>query len=221
MSEPIRKTYEEQLKTLDEMFVKLGRASAEAFSQAIAAVENNDSQLAKTVIENDRAINNMEVDIETYAVRLISLQQPIGADLRKIVSILKSSSDLERIADHAVSIAKSVRREDELNLKPLANGLTAMSGQAHSMVIDAIDAFVTNDTDKAQAIAERDEEVDHAFKTLLNDLVAEMEKNQALSQVGTSYVSTLSNIERIGDYATNICERILYIDKAELFELNK
>lgn len=221
MSEPIRKTYEEQLKNLDEMFVKLGRASAEAFSRAIAAVEANDSELAEAVIADDASINDMEVEIETYAVRIISLQQPIGVDLRKIVSILKASADLERIADHAVSIAKSVRREDRLNIKPLADGLKEISGVAHSMVIDAIDAFVSNDPKKAEEVADRDEIVDSRFKHLLNDLVKEMEKNQELTQVGTSYVSTLSNIERIGDYATNICERTLYIDQAKLIELNK
>lgn len=221
MSELIRKTYDEQLKTLDEMFVKLGRASAEAFSNAIAAVENNDSELAEQVIENDITINNMEVEIETYAVRIISLQQPIGIELRKIVSILKASSDLERIADHAVSIAKSVRRVDELNIRPLAGELKTMGETAHGMVMDAIDAFISNDPSAAQAVADRDEEVDANFKRLLNDLVKEMQKDQGLTEIGTSYASTLSNIERIGDYATNICEWTVYNDKAKLVELNK
>ena len=174
----------------------------------------------KAVVEGDRAINEAEVEIEKKCFTLIALQQPVGSDLRRIATTLKVSTDLERMADHAVSIAKTtISLKDETYAKPLID-IPKMGEVVKKMVHDVLSAYIQMDREAAEAIAKQDDVIDEYFNTIFTELIELMSKDQAWINQATHLLLTAQYLERIGDYVTNICESIVYMSSGEVVELN-
>ena len=217
----VRNQFDEQLQSLHHRLLTMGMLVEEALYQAVKALVDKDVKLAQEVIDGDREINDAEMEIERKCFTLIALQQPVGSDLRRIATTLKVSTDLERIADHAVSIAKTtVRLQGEIYAKPLID-IPKMGKLVQDMVRDALDAYIHMDMDKAKVIANRDDEVDALYKEIFTDLIGLMMKDQSLINQSTHLLLTAPYLERIGDYVTNICEWIVYMDSGKKVELNQ
>lgn len=217
----MRRAYDEELATLHRQFSQMGNMVNEAIYKSIKAFVKHDKELAKQVIEEDAKINQLEHDIEQECVELIALQQPVTADLRKIITIMKSSADLERMGDHAVSISKStIRVKGNKRNNDIEAKISKAGERIKSMGNDILDAFIAYDEELALEIAERDTQIDKITDEIKNDCVEEMKKDPELVLGATDYMLTSSYIERIGDYVTNISEWIVYFRTGEIQELN-
>lgn len=219
----MRKVFEEELKSLFVHLTKLGIAANESVHKAIKAHNTNDKELAKELFADDLKINALTLEIEKEAYRIIALQQPVASDLRLVFTVLTSSLDIERIADHAVSIGRAVirRQETDQQVQELNDVINKMAETAQAMISEAMDAFVNRDADRARAVAEMDEIVDGGLKEIYNESSKRMQKNTDMVPSGINYINIGTSLERIGDYVTNICERIVYLNTGEFIELNK
>lgn len=219
----LRKVFEEELKSLFVHLTKLGIAANESVHKSIKAHNTNDKELAKELFADDLRINALTVEIEKEAYRIIALQQPVASDLRLVFTVLTASLDIERIADHAVSIGRAVirRQETDQQVEQLNDVVNKMAETAQMMISDAMDAFVNRDAVTARKVALLDEVVDAGLKEIYNESARRMQKNTDMVPSGISYINIGNSLERIGDYVTNICERIVYLNTGEIVELNK
>lgn len=216
----VRGMFEEQLNELHKDLLNMGTHVEEAVYQAVKALVNKDEVLAKTVIVGDQFINELEVDIEKKCLTLIALQQPVGSDLRRIATTLKISTDLERMGDHAVSIAKTaLKLKNETYGKPLID-IEKMADIVKKMVHDVLNAYIHLSEVDAKRIAKTDDQVDKLYFTVCDELIELMKKDNQLIEQGTHLLLAIQFIERIGDYTTNICESIIYMVTGRVVEMN-
>lgn len=217
----MREIFSEELADLHVRFSEMGMLVNEAVYNSVKAFVNHDRELALEVIQNDEAINGREVDIEKRSFEMIALQQPVTSDLRMIVTIMKASSDLERMGDHAVSIAKStIRVKGNTRVPEIEEDIAAMADVVKQMVEDVLDAYVKKDAQRARDIAQQDQQVNAAFKTIYDKCINEMQRDPETVVGSTDYMLVGTYLERVGDYVTNICEWIVYLKINKLTELN-
>ncbi|WP_258000278.1 phosphate signaling complex protein PhoU [Bacillus sp. Marseille-P3661] len=216
----MREKYEQELKNLNEKVLELGKLTDASLSKAVAALEKQDLDLAVQVIEGDVEINRLEEDINDMAILLIAKQSPVAVDLRRIIVTIKISSDLERVADFAVNIAKSAIRIGTNEYAISKESLHEMIQLVKKMLSLSLEAFINEDIALARTIASMDDEVDKLYSEtiqyFLQLLVSSPDLVLQVSQL--SFVARF--IERIGDYTTNISEEILYVVKGKRYDLN-
>lgn len=216
----LRTQFEQDLQKLHSQFYEMGTMVSDAIYKSVQAFVNHDKVLAKEVIENDHNINEMEIKLEKKSFEMIALQQPVTTDLRMIVTVLKASSDLERLGDQAVAIAKAtIRVKGNKRIPEIEARLSEMSKEVIKMVNEVLTAYVKNNEEKAEEIAKRDEIINQYYDTITHDTIAEMKKNPETIVGGTDYLQVVGFLERIGDYVTNICEWIVYLKTGRIAEL--
>lgn len=217
----MRRAYDEELEQLHRKFYQMGCKVNEAIYKSIKAFVNHDKELAKSVIDEDKEINEFEHDLEQACIELIALQQPVTADLRKIITVMKASADLERMGDHAVSISKSTIRVKGNKRNEKIEGMISDAGEKiKKMGEEVITAYIEYDTEKAVEIANYDYLVDNLTHDIKEACIAEMKRDPELVLGATDYMMASTYIERIGDYITNISEWIVYFQTGEIQELN-
>lgn len=209
-----RKLLERELDILRDRLLLMGGETELALQRAMHALVQRDSGVANQVLENDRVIDSLELEIDRLSVEVLTLRRPVAKELRIVISIFKITPILERIADHATSIARAaLELNDEPELKTYA-GLTEMAERALSMLQSVLDAFTNNDADKARQLIAEDEEVDQIYDRLVSDLMNTMEQDAAKSIRLTRLLFVAKNLERIGDYVKDICELTVYMKEA-------
>lgn len=189
----------------------MGSYAEKAVSQSIRSVIERDDRLASLVKEEDRILDQYEVDVDEMAIRLLALQGPVASDLRLIAVCLKVTHDLERVGDESTTIA---RRALELNKEPqLKNHLAIprMGNLVLAMLKDALDSFVQRDMQKARAVLTQDEEVDAINRQLHRELVGYMIENSDNITRCLNLMVVSKSLERIADHATNIAEEVVYL----------
>lgn len=217
----MRSAFEEELHNLHLRFSEMGMMVNESILKSVKAFVNHDKELAQEVIDEDKRINKRETDLEKSSFELIALQQPVTTDLRIIVTVLKASSDLERMGDHAVSIAKATIDVKGNERIPEAEELIAKMGdRAKAIVENALDAYVKEDSTRAEVIAKEDDDIDALAREISDLCIVKMKENTETIIGGTSYMLVASYLERIGDYATNICEWVVYLKTGHVVELD-
>ncbi|WP_225048855.1 phosphate signaling complex protein PhoU [Lacticaseibacillus kribbianus] len=217
----MRRLFEDELNELHVRFSEMGMMVNEAIFKSVKAFVNHDKALAHTVIEDDQHINKREVDLEKRSFEMIALQQPVTSDLRMIVTIMKASSDLERMGDHAVSIAKStIRVKGEVRTPEIEKVIADMAAAVKRMVDEVLDAYVREDEVRAREIAEEDHGINGYSTQIYHLCIDEMTKDADTIVSSMDYMLVSSYLERIGDYVTNICEWILYLKTGKVVELN-
>ena len=216
-----RHAFEEQLDVLHRKLLTMGTLVEEAIHKSIKSLVERDMMLAEQVITSDPVINDLEQEIQSECFRLIALQQPVGSDLRLHGTMLKLVTDLERMGDHAVSIAKTTRRlMAEPYVKPLID-IPLMADHVKAMVRDCLNAYIARNKEAAEEIAARDDIVDKLFSTIFRDLIEVMTKNGTAISQGTHLLLVAQYLERIADHVTNICEWIIYMSTGKMTDLNK
>ena len=208
--------FDEELNELKTRLLLMGGRAEAAVHKAIDALRRRDQALAEEIFEDDRAIDQLEVEIDERCMRLLALRQPVGQDLRFIISALKIVNDLERVGDHAVNIAQSaIKLAKEPELKPLID-IPRMASISTRMLTEALDAFVRNDAISARAILTEDDEVDHLKGQLFRELLSFMiEKPDTISRA-IELILVSRNLERVADLATNVAEEVVFIAEARV-----
>lgn len=216
-----RNYFDNELQELQLALIKMSSIVEESLSNSIKALKKQDIALAEKVIDSDDLIDKMELQIEEKCLKLIALQQPIAKDLRIIATALKIITDLERIGDHAVDIAKITKRlSNERYIKELID-IPRMTYIVTGMVKDSIDAYVKLDVAKAREVSKRDDEVDGLHSQIFRELLLLMMEDPRKINQSTYFLFVSQYIERIADHVTNICEWIIYAVTGEHIDLNE
>lgn len=188
--------------------------------QCIEALVNQDCNLAEEVIKNDDLVDNLEKEIEEKCIRLIATQQPLAHDLRTIFTSTKIVTDLERIADHAVDIAKiAIRLKGEKYIKELIH-IPQMADIAKKMLKLSVDAYVSGDVKKAYSTCKMDDEIDDIYKQVFSELLVIMKDDSETVKQSSQFLFVCKFLERIADHTTNICEWTVYLVTGEQIDLN-
>jgi phosphate transport system protein len=216
MSTHIVHKYDDELKKLATLIVQMGGLAESQLASAVDAVVKRDSDLATAVVQSDAKVDVLRNQVDDFAIELLARRQPMANDLRTIVSALRISSEIERIGDYAKNVAK---RSIALNQAPLVRPVHAvprMAALVQALIKDTLDAYVTQDVAKADAVWARDEEVDELYTSLFRELLTYMMEDPRSITPCTHLLFIAKNIERMGDHATNIAELIHYSVKGEM-----
>lgn len=215
-----REGFQNSLVELQKDILRMGSLVEEAIAQAVEALKKQDMALANSVIESDRVIDDLELEIEDKCMKLIATQQPMAKDLRRISAAFKMVTDLEKMGDHASDIAKATRRiGNQPLIKPLID-IPRMAELSQKMVKDSLDAYVNENPELAYAVAQDDDMVDHLHSQVFRELLTYMMEDPRTINQATYLLFISHYLERIADHATNIGERVIYLVTGERKELN-
>ena len=208
--------FDDELQKLKEKLLRMGSLVEDAVKNSIISLVDRDNTLAELVIDNDRLVNTLDVEIDEESIRLIALRQPMASDLRFITMAMKITTDMERMGDLAVNIAE---RALELNTEPVLKpyiDIPKMREIAQGMIRDALNAFVKRDKKLAVDVIMRDDMVDDLKHDVLQELAFFMAQDPTTVSraMKVSFVATY--LERIADHATNIAEMVIYLVEGKI-----
>ena len=210
--------FDQELEALKARLLLMGGRTEALVQRSVEALKRRDRTMALEVIEDDRAIDRLEIDIDERCVGLLALRQPLAGDLRFITAALKISNDLERVGDHAVNIAEGALKLSELPmLKPLVD-IPRMAELATGMLREALDAFVHRDAPTARRLCRRDDEVDSLNRQVFRELVSYMVEDPGTITRAMELILVARNLERVADLATNIAEEVVFIAEARIIK---
>lgn len=216
----VRERFELALMGIQHQLTELSDLSISALESAFEALRTRNLELALSVIEDDMHINRLEEMINDQAILLITRQQPVAKDLRQLMVIVKAASDMERVADYAVDIAKETIRIGENAPEVDLARLSEMNTKTIQMLRASVEAFVARDMIKAKEVAELDDQIDELYGIAVRELL-ELSVNDSSYIKVVSHLSFVSRfLERCADHSTNICEYLFYLVKGEHYELN-
>ncbi|MDR2536125.1 MAG: phosphate signaling complex protein PhoU [Treponema sp.] len=211
----------EALNKLRHDILTMATMVEEDLGKALIALQHNDKELAKTVKAGDAVINAMQIKIEDEAAILIATQQPVARDLRELVTIFKLTSNLERIGDHAVHLAKAAAKLSGSPLFRSTEHLTRMAQTGKEMIRSGVSAYLNQDAEAARKAAALDDDIDAEHKLLTEEVLKLMKKRPELVKKAVRLLNTSGFLERLGDHGTNICEAVIYMVNGTHEELNK
>ena len=215
----MRTAFHKRRREIQYDIMVMGSMGSKAIVRSIEALKNRNQELARQIIEDDRKINDKRFENEEKCVELIATQQPMASDLRIITAILNITTELERIADYAVGIARIVIYiGDEPPLKPLID-IPRMAELTVDMLSRSMDAFINRDIEAAKKIAGEDDLVDNLYDQVFRELLTIMAEDPKTITRATRLMWTAHNLERAADRVTNICERIVFIVTGKMEEI--
>ncbi len=213
-----RSVLDSELAQLKDNILRLSSLVDTNISNAMAALRQRNTQLAQEVIAGDEEINRLRYEIEEESLRILATQAPAASDLRNVIAAIHIAVELERMGDHAAGIARLVERmENEAEIESL-HKLPKMEKQAHKMLQESIDAYVNNDAESAYALIKRDDKIDRHYRRLFKESLKEMRDDDYIRRA-TFLLWVGHNLERIGDRATNIAERVIFMSTGEFVEI--
>ena len=208
--------FQQELNNLKGNLLRMAGLTEQAIAHAVDALVKRDTPLAEKTIREDKAINEMELEIDDLCLKLLALHQPMAADLRFITSAMRINIELERIGDLAVNIAERVLSlNQEPQLKPYID-LPRMAEISKMMVKDVLDAFVQGDADLARAVCERDDQVDDLNDQVFRELLSYMLSDTRTITRAVHLIIVSRYLERIADHATNIAEGVIFMVNAKV-----
>lgn len=203
----------EELDDLSNKLLEMCSFVESAVQRSISAVTEKDLEAAEEVLGKEARINQIEIEIDDFAINLLALQQPMAADLRLIVAALKINTDLERMGDLAVSIAQRAKSLMQAPMiKPMVD-IPHIAGLVQSMVRKSLDAFVARDAELARSVLASDTAVDNLRSASYHELISFMEHEPASIRQAVDLLAVVRNLERIADHSTNIAEDVLFMVK--------
>ncbi|MBG9983046.1 phosphate signaling complex protein PhoU [Aerococcaceae bacterium DSM 111020] len=216
----MRKIYDQKLEQHFNSLKEMSLAVNAQLEKAMLALDTLNPVLAQEVIDGDQEINQFMVDIERESYLIVATEQPVAADLRLIFAVLLASVDLERIGDHTRSIAEQIiQNKDKEKIIVLDDIVDEMAVTAQKMLLDVIAVFEKRDVEAAKTIARRDDKIDEGLQEVLRTSKDMLKAQEGQTDQGVSYIRIANNLERIGDYVTNLCERVVYLETNEIIEL--
>ncbi len=214
-SEHVVPHFLEELEFLKERLLSMGGLAEERVRAAMSGLVDRERGTLRDIVAGDEPLNRLHVEIDSFALRLLALHQPVAADLRAVVAAIKINTDLERVGDLAVNIAEAALRYlDYTPVKPLLD-LPRMAAIAQGMLRDAIDSYVRRDVALARTILERDDQLDELKTQIFRELLTYMIEIPAKVGPSLELVLISRHLERIGDHATNVAEDVIFMVSAE------
>jgi len=209
--------FDQELKDLKQDILKIGAFAEEAIYKSVEALKNRDKELAKSVIDNDNNVDQLELAIDEKCIDLIARYQPMAKDLRFVTTGMKINAELERIADIAVDIAqRTLELVDEPLLKPLVD-IPKLTVVAQNMVKMAIDSFIKGDVELAKKVLLSDPEANNLRNMIQRELTEDyMVKDSSSAPRAVQLLLIARFLERICDHTTNIAEDVIYMVQAEV-----
>jgi phosphate transport system protein len=216
----IRSALDRAETNIKEDLLRMGSMVESAIDRSIAALKQRDGGLAQQVLDDDRLINDMRYRVEDECLAVIATQQPTAHDLRVIVAATHVAVELERMADHAAGIASiTLRMLDQPLLKPLID-TPIMANMVKAMTRNGVDSFINNDVELARQTILHDDEVDQMYQQIFRELLTYMLEDPKNISRATFLLWVAHNLERIGDRATNLCERTIFVATGQMGDLN-
>ncbi|MDO5620944.1 MAG: phosphate signaling complex protein PhoU [Paracoccus sp. (in: a-proteobacteria)] len=213
----IASAFDRDLEGVQALVVKMGGMVEGAIIDAATALDTRDEDLAEDVRRRDKAVDNLEMQINEEAARLIALRSPTATDLRLVLSVMKIAASLERVGDYAKNIAK---RSHVLAHLPNINGsgmaLKRMATAVEALLKDALDSYIQRDVDLAEDVRQRDLEVDQMYNALFREFLTYMMEDPRNITACMHLHFIAKNIERMGDHATGIAEQVIYLVTGEM-----
>lgn len=212
----ISRQYNVELENIRSLVLQMGGLVEQQIDQAITALVQGNQPLAEATIVADYKVNNMEVTIDEECTQILARRQPAAGDLRLVLAVIKTITDLERIGDEAEKIARmAVQLAGEERPKNNYREIQSLGNHARWMVHDALDAYARMDTEAAVRVAREDRKLDHEYDGVMRQMVTfMMEDPRTISRV-LNIIWAARAIERIGDHARNICEYVIYLVKGK------
>lgn len=205
--------FQQELDALKGKLLEMSAIVENSIYRSVQAVMERNEELARHVLSNETRVNQLEIEIDEDAIRLIALQQPVAADLRLLTVAVKINNDLERMGDLAVSIAeRALQLVREPSISPQID-IPHIAGLVQSMVRKALDSFVNRDAELARSVLVSDDAVDNLRTANYHELISFMEKNPQQIPQAFQLLSVVRNLERIADHSTNIAEDVLFLVK--------
>lgn len=211
----MRNRFDRQLERLNTEMIEMGAMIEQAIETAVTALVTQDVEKAKKAIEADNEIDHQEREIESLCLKLLLQQQPVAKDLRQISSALKMITDMERIGDHAADISEITITLSEQEYIGKLEHIQEMAKETMQMLIQAVDAFVEKNQEKAEQVIERDDVVDELFAQVKKDLIGLIYENPENGEQAADLLMVAKYFERIGDHATNISEWVIFSIKGK------
>jgi phosphate transport system protein len=218
-----RNFFSEELSRLRQDILAMATRVEENLGKALTALRTRNADLAKEVRADDSEVDALQIRIEDDAAYVIATQQPVARDLREMVTIFKLTSNIERVGDHAVHLARAARKLAKSTDAPFAaqEHLEVMAVTGQKMIRAAISAFMAQDSQAAREAAAMDQMIDAEHKTLTEEILKLMKKNSSLVKEALQIIHTSNQLERLGDHITNICEAVIYMIEGKHEELNE
>ncbi len=208
-----------EIHKLHRHLLEMTALTETAIERAIQALKERDDEAARQIVADDERINKLRYKIEKLCVTIIATQQPMASDLRTVFAAAHIAVEIERIADHAAGIAKLIpRMSHQPLLKPLID-IPRMAEIAREMLRGGVQAFIEGDVEAARALARRDEEIDQLYEQVLRELLTYMLEDPRTIQRATYLLWVAHGLERIGDRAINISERVVFTETGKFLEL--
>lgn len=216
-----RVTLDRELEALRDAILRISHMADTALDNAIQSLKDQDVELARQIVVDDQEINTLRYQIEYNCYRLLALQQPTARDLRSIVTAMHIVVELERIGDHAENIAQlSIELAQEPILKPLID-IPRMADIGREMMRLGLNAYMDWDAEQARHTVERDDEIDQLEDQIYRELLTFMLQDPRNISRATHLLRVAHNLERVGDRATNICERVIFMVTGDFKELEE
>ena len=217
----MQRHFDEELKDLKEKILRMGAKVEEQIANAIKGLVERNSDLSKHVIVNDHQVNAMDVEIDEICLSLIALHQPTAGDLRLITTAMKISTELERMSDLAENIAeRALELNEEPQLKPYID-IPRMAEHAQRMVKEALDAFVTRDSQLARKVCRDDDFVDGLTHQIFRELLTYMMEDPHSVSRAVRITFVAKYLERVADHATNVAELVVYLVEGKIIRHTK
>ena len=202
-----------------ERVMEMGEKVISALKDSVEAFINCDEALVKKVIDGDREIDLLDEEIDLECLRSIAMRQPVREELRFVFAVLKTTTDLERIGDHAVNIARQAESLGKRANTAADSALADMLDVAAAMLRDALQAFNTSDSSNSEEICRRDGLIDAMYEDLTLKLINLASRNENKDSDATRLIvaqlMAARDLERVGDHCTNIAERVYFMDKGK------
>jgi phosphate transport system protein len=203
--------FQDELDELKARLLEMGGLAEDRLRSALRGLVERDQALLDLVLVGDGAINQLHIEIDDRCFKLLALHQPMAVDLRSIVAAVKINTDLERVGDLAVNIAEAARRYlRHAPVKPLVD-IPRMAEIAQDMLRDALDAFVRRDTHLAQAVLQKDDDLDALKTQVFRELLTNMVQDARTIEPALDLILVSRHLERIGDHATNVAEDVIFM----------
>jgi len=220
MSLPARSVLDRELVTIRSRILQLGELVAETIVKAVGALRNGDRQAAEAIIAADAHLNDLRFEIEEACLEITATQQPAASDLRQIIAAMNIVVDLERMADHAAGVAKTVLRMGEWRRAELPAGLEAIAELTLSMLRQVLQVYAAGDVEAAYQVARMDNRIDQGYQALFRELLEDMARDPTHTTSALYLLFAGHNLERIADRVTNVAERVIFTTSGEMRELN-
>ncbi len=217
VSEHIYKQYDSELESVRAKVLEMGSLVEQQIVDALEALTTSNAKLAKRVINNDHQVNALEVQIDEDCSHIIALRQPAAGDLRMVLMMIKTITDLERIGDEAAKVARLALKSSETDRMwtPRFAEIKTMANLTREMLHMSLDAFARSDATKVLPIAQMDEQVDGQYQMTIRQLITFMLEDPRTISMSLEVLFVSKAIERIGDHAKNISEYVVYMVKGK------